>query len=184
VDTQTLELISRCRSGDSDAFAALYDLYAGRVVGYFRRSGFSAPDAADLTQETFVRVFKSLHTFDPQRGGFSVWISMIARNVSRRYWSRRKDGEQFDPAMADEMFAAPDNPHETPETREEIDAVRQCVAQLPDELSKIVRLRYVEGRTTRGIAAAAQMPESTVRMRLDQARLEIARCLRAKGVLE
>jgi len=117
VDTHTLELISRCRSGDTDAFTALYDLHAGRVVGYFRRSGFDAPDAADLTQETFVRVFKSLQTFDPQRGGFSVWISMIARDVGRRYWSRRKEGEHFDPAMADEMFAAPDNPHETPDPR-------------------------------------------------------------------
>ena len=184
MDEQTLELISRCLSGDTDAFAGLYDVHAGRVAAYFSRSGFDTPDAADLTQETFVRVFKSLRTFDPQRGSFGVWVSMIACNVARRHWSRRREGEHFDPALADEMFAAAPNPHESPEAREEIEAVRDCVERLPRELGEIVRLRYIEARTTRGIAAAVGVPESTVRARLDQARQKVAQCLKAKGILE
>lgn len=181
---QTEKLISQCLSGDAEAFESLYNAHAGRVVGYLLRCGFAHPDAQDLTQETFIRVFKSLGTFDSRRGSFSTWLSMIVRNVARRKWSQRKHGDNYDPELAEEMFAGPGNPHLTAEKREELAAVNRCVSELPDELGKLVEMRYVQGLTTRAIAAQSQLPEATVRMKLDQARGQVARCLRTKGIVE
>ena len=82
------------------------------------------------------------------------------------------------------MLAAPDNPGRSAAAREEADAVRDCIDALPDELARVVRLRYVAGRTTRGIAGATGIAEATVRLRLTEALRRLRRCLAAKGVLE
>ena len=184
VDEDTAERISRCLAGDASACEALYGRHARRVTAYFLRSGFARADADDLVQETFLRAFRSLQTFDAGKGAFGAWLSAIARNVARRRWAGRREPDSFDPEMAEAVLAGGDNPGSVAAGREELDALRACIEQLPDELAAIVRLRYVEARTTRGVAAAAGIPEATVRLRLAEARERLARCLRSKGVLE
>jgi RNA polymerase sigma-70 factor (ECF subfamily) len=170
--------------GGADDCRALYDAHAPRVMAYLRRTGFSQADGEDLCQETFIRAFKSLATFNADRGSMGQWLGAIARNVARRHWARRTETNSFDPALADELFAAPAPAGESPEAREETAAVGACVESLPPDLAKLVRLRYVEGLTTRAVAERANMPEATVRLRLAQAMEALQRCLAAKGVLE
>ena len=178
------QLVNRALAGEQEAAEAIYAAHAGRVKAYFLRSGFARPDADDLTQEVFLQVFKSLETFQPQRGGLRQWLGAIARNVARKHLSRRAEPEDFDPALAEEMFAGGENPGAGAAAREEFEAVRACVAALPAELGQIVRLRYVEGRTTRGITAVTLLPEATVRLRLKQAMELLAQCLKDKGFLK
>ena len=155
-----------------------------RIAAYFRRSGFRQADADDLLQETFLRVCRSLHTFDAGRGAFGVWLATIARNVARKAWGRRREPDSFDPEIAEDVLAGPDNPGHDAAQREEVDALRDCVEQLPEGLRRIVRLRYVEARTTRGVSGATGIPEATVRLRLSEARQKLEQCLRLKGVAE
>jgi len=183
MDQDDAQLAAAHAAGRAGAFAALHGRHAGRVRAYFLRSGFADADADDLTQETFVRVHRSLHTFDPRRGRFAAWLATIARNLARRAW-RRRSPEHFDPELAAEVLAEPDNPAADPQHREQLALLRGCVAGLPADLAAVIRLRYVEARTTRGIGAALHLPEATVRLRLDQARQALARCLAARGVRE
>ena len=175
------QLVERCRAGDETACRSVHGLHAGRVIAYFLRSGFTPPDADDLAQDVFVRAFRALETFDPVRGTLRQWLGAIARNVARRHWQKRRQGEHFDTDLAEETFAAPANPGESPESREERQALAGCVEALPAELAQVIRLRYVEARTTRGIAAATTLPESTVRLRLKEAAEALEKCLRGKG---
>jgi RNA polymerase sigma-70 factor (ECF subfamily) len=177
------QLVRDALSGTASAFEALHAAHGGRIQAYFLRSGFRPADADDLTQETFLRAYRSLGTFDAGRGAFSAWLSAIARNVARRRFARRRDPQDFDPQLAEDTLAATENPAETAAGREEVDAVRDCVAELPEELGRLVRLRYVEARTTRGVSRAAGLPEATVRLRLGEARAAIRRCLKSKGIL-
>jgi len=176
-------LVGRALSGQAEAYEGLWRAHAGRVTAYFLRSGFGQADADDLAQESFARAFRSLATFDPQKGPFGGWLSAIARNVARRYWSERKEADHFDAELADDVLGVEANPGMEAAAREEVEALRQCIAALPGELSRLVRLRYVDGRTTRGVAAAAEMPEATVRLRLGEAHEQLLRCLKGKGVL-
>jgi RNA polymerase sigma-70 factor (ECF subfamily) len=182
--------IRQCLSGEQSAMAALYASHAPAVAAYFLRSGFGRADAEDLTQETFIRAFKSLRTYDASRGEFRTWLTAIARNVARRHWQRRPSPDDFDPALAEDVLtdsSLQGNPGPSVQAAEELDAVRDCVANLEaasPELAAIVRLRYVDGRSTRGIAVAAGLPESTVRLRLDEARKLLAKCLKGKGFME
>jgi RNA polymerase sigma-70 factor (ECF subfamily) len=167
-----------------DDFDRLYADHLGRVRAYLGRCGFAGADVDDLAQEVFVRAFQSRHTFDPSRGPVGPWLGAIAHNVARRQWGRRAQPDLFDPSLAAEVFAAPENPGPTPEAQDALAALRACLETLPPDLRNIVRLRYVEGRTTRGVAEAARTAEATVRLRLDEAKTLLARCLKGKGVWE
>lgn len=179
-----LRLVQRCLGGEQSALSELHQLHAPAVAAYLLRSGFSRPDAEDLTQEVFIRVFRGLGGFDPARGRLRGWIGAIAKNVARRHWRRRViDREHFDPELAQEVLEGPDTDQPPLEIREEIDALKEAISSLPPELAKIVRMRYVEGRTTRGIASAAGLPESTVRLRLAEASAKLEEALRRRGFL-
>lgn len=184
LDFQETQLVSQCLAGSRRAFESLYALHSRAVSVFFLRSGFSGELSDDLTQETFIRVMKSLATFDAQRGGFRQWVGAIARNVARKHWARRSDGDNFDPELAEETLADPGDPSRSPEAREETQAVRDCVGHLPGELAEIIRLRFVEGLTTRAVGQRMDMPEATIRLRLEQARALLAQCLKSKGFLE
>ena len=177
-------LVRRCLDGEQSALSELHQLHAPVVAAYLLRSGFSRSDAEDLTQEVFFRAFRGLRGFDATRGKLRTWIAAIAKNVARRHWRRRViDGENFDPELAQEVLEGPATDQPPLEVREEIDALRTAIAALPVEQAKIVRMRYVEGRTTRGIAAAAGVPESTVRLRLSEATAALEEALRRRGFL-
>ena len=185
MDENEKQWIDGALSGSPAACGALYAANARWVSVYFLRSGFAGADADDLVQETFVRAFRSLETFDPARGPFRPWLAAIARNAARRRWSARPRPEDFDPELAEDVLVAPeDDPAGQAGRREEIDAVRQCVQALPEELQRVIRLRYVDGQTTRGIAAETRIAEATVRLRIEEARRLIEKCLRGKGVVQ
>ena len=176
--------MASCLAGRRSAQERFYRLHAWRVTAFFRRCGFDLARCDDLTQETFLRAFKSLASFDAQRGRVRYWLGAIARNIARKYWAKPSGPVDFDPQLADEMFTAPAEALESAQVREEIVAVADCVSGLPEDLAKIVRLRYMAAGTTRGIAMAIDVPESTVRLRLKEALGLLESCLKSKGVLE
>ncbi len=177
------DLIAQCLAGELNAFESLYTAHAGRVKGYFLRSGFGDGDAEDLTQQTFVRAYKSLGTFNAERGSFRTWLGAITRNVARRQWRKAPGADLLDPELAEVMFTDHSSPHADSETREAIGALGVCMDRLEPDLAAVVQLRYVEGLTTRGIAERTTMPESTVRLRLGQAFDQLRRCMETKGFL-
>jgi len=176
------QLAAAAQAGDASAFSALYAARAGRVKAYFRRSGFAEADADDLTQEAFRRAWGSLASFDAGRGTFAAWLFAITRNVARRQFQRRADARDFDPGLAEHTLVAQGNPGDEAEARERLAALDACLGELPEDLATVVRLRYVEARTTRGVAKAAGLAEATARLRLSEALAALARCLKSKGI--
>lgn len=175
------ELISRGRAGDHAALSALHSAHAPRIKAYALRSGFRQADADDLTQEAFLLAFGALDTFDCDRGDFAPWINTIARNLARKRFGE-PNTLQFDSELAAEALAVRANPGDPPEIREQIDALSRCIKDLDSELAGVIRLRYVDGRTTRGIADATGISEPTVRLRLNEAAMLLKQCLKKKGV--
>jgi RNA polymerase sigma-70 factor, ECF subfamily len=177
-----LTLVADCLRGKRAAFRQLHDIHAGRVRAYFARAGFSRADIDDLTQDVFLRTFRSLNTFDPHKAAFVTWVAAIARNVARRQFARRDDPANFDPDLAEHVFALHDNPCRSAARIEELHHLAGCVGGLTDELSQLLHLRYDEALSTRGISERAGIPESTVRFRLGEARRLLKLCLTEKGV--
>lgn len=170
--------------GDAGAFGALHARHFDRVYGAMRRAGLDHAAAADLAQDVFLRVVQAAGQFDPTRGSFAAWTGAIARHCLARHFAATGRQVNVDAALlADSQVGREDEPPVRAVTAEEIAAVDDCVSRLPADLRRIVERRYVEGQTTRAIAAAVRISEAGVRNRLSEAKDLLARCLGGKGVL-
>src|SRR5271165_227185 len=78
-------LVRRIRDGEQELFAILVDRYKRGIANFIGASVRGASDVSDLSQETFLRAYAHIHTFNPQLGRFSTWIYQIARNVVRTH---------------------------------------------------------------------------------------------------
>ena len=182
--------IARCLAGERDAFVEVHKAHAAAVAAFFRRGGFDAALADDLTQETFLRAWRSLKTFDAGKASFRTWLAAIARNVARREWWRRPASERFAPLfdeqLAADVLAEPGDFADHLADAETLAGLNDCVdrlAQRDEAAATLIRLRYVEALTTRGLAARLNLPESTVRLKLAQAHGQLETCMAKKGFL-
>ena len=175
-----IDLVIQCLAGDREAGGRLYARHGGRIKAYLLRSGFKESVADDLTQDIFLRVFRSLGTFDPSRGKFTTWLGTVARNVVRKEWRKIPGPENYDGNLAAEVFETTEM--EDPVRKEELDALRVCMSGLDQEYREFVELRYIKAMTTRGIADLTGSAESTVRLRLQEAKGMLLECMRRCGV--
>lgn len=174
--------IEQCLAGNADAQQSLYAQFGRRVKSYLLRSGFRPADADDLTQEVFLRVFRSLGTYKSSRGAFGSWLMTITKNVARKQWRKRPQPNNYDPQLAEETLLDDCDPTQETIDQEHRLALSEGLAALPDALREILTLRYVDALTTRGIAEHCSIPESTVRLRLREAMGLLTTSLREKGV--
>lgn len=176
-------LLQRARKGEIAAFESLVSAYERRVYALALRSTGSQEDAADVTQEVFLRAYKSLDTF---RGdsGFSTWLYRITINLCVDLARKKKHTatEPLDEQVHDipEIHPAhnPEQALESSELRRELDIALSMVSE---EHRKIVILRDVAGMTYADIAAALSIEEGTVKSRLARARAALRKILIERG---
>jgi len=183
-------LVARCLAGEREAFVEIHQAHAAAVVAFFCRGGFDGSLADDFAQETFLRAWRSLKTFDAGKASFRTWLAAIARNVARREWQRRPVPERFDASfdekLAGDVFAEPGDFAEDLAEAETLAGLNDCVdrlAQRDEAAATLIRLRYVEAMTTRGLAIRLNLPESTVRLKLAHAHGQLENCMKTKGFL-
>jgi RNA polymerase sigma-70 factor (ECF subfamily) len=159
------ELVGRAKGGDRAAFSQLVRLHQRRVFALGMRWFRNADDADDLVQETFVRVWKSLESFDESRP-FAPWVITIAVNRAKTMAARAKPAEELDETLT---WDGP-SPDVDVEQSQLVGSVRRAVDALPEEQRIVLHLRAVESRSYREIADALGIPIGTVMSRLARAR--------------
>lgn len=178
------ELVSRFQAGDVSAFDVLHSRHFGRVYGLLRNRGLDHADAADVAQEAFLRMVRFADGFDPTKGEFGHWLMRIAINCLRSHWTGRGRRDGMMAGVESEQIDASAGPAELAAKAERDRLVDKCVRKLPRPLKRIVRMRYVDGWTTRQIAAAVGVSEASVRNRLNEAREILTASLAAAGLAE
>ena len=176
------QLFEAIREGDAVAFERIFDLYQERVRLITWRISHRADWVEDLVNEAWCRAFAQRTRFDRQYS-FLVWMAGIVRNVYRE--ECRKS-----PLVLDGRSA-----HSTPETSEGsspeslaqeaelLAALNSCVEKLPTQDQQIVRLRFFDGQTLRGVSEQLDIPESTLRdVRIPAAFRSLRKCLQSKGI--
>ncbi len=177
-------LLQRAKKGEIAAFEALVSAYERRVYSLALRSTGSEDDAADITQEVFLRVYRSLDTF---RGdsGFSTWLYRITTNLCVDL-ARKKNTSPTEPLDIEAAAQLPETDQnrqpekalENNELRKELDIALSLVSE---EHRKIVILRDVAGMNYADIAAALSIEEGTVKSRLARARAALRKILIERG---
>ncbi|HET8635971.1 MAG TPA: sigma-70 family RNA polymerase sigma factor [Acidobacteriaceae bacterium] len=157
-------LLRRIASGDQEALSMIYDRHAGCVYGLLRRILRDESAAEEIAQDVFLHLWKIAARFDPERGALRPWLLVMARNRAISHLRRRV---QDDPNGLDEDFASAELPQDTAAAQNEIvGKVRDYLAQLPPEQSKLFELAYFSGMTHSEIAESTGQPLGTVKTRL------------------
>jgi RNA polymerase sigma-70 factor, ECF subfamily len=165
-------LIRAAAAGDLRAFEQLVRAYQQLVWRFLRRLVGDAALAEDVTQETFLRVFRRLPTYSFE-SKFSTWVFQIARNAGIDELRSRQRRSR----LASIVRASPPVPSVAPpETRMEIEA---ALASLPVDLRETVVLVEVLGLRYREVSTVLGVPEGTVKSRMFAARSRLHRWSRA-----
>ena len=172
-------LAARAASGDRGAFDALVTRHRQAVYRLCWSATGNHADADDAAQETFVRLHRSLTSYDPGRP-FLPWLRKIAWNCGL---SARRGGNAGAPTVSAGDAPEPVDPKPGPEEsaagNEERRRMAEAMAGLPPELRMVMVLRAVEGLSYAEIARAAGIPAGTVMSRLSRARERLLAALGA-----
>jgi RNA polymerase sigma-70 factor (ECF subfamily) len=177
-ETDERALIARTLAGEDDAFAALVHIHQATVYNIAYRLVGQRETAQDLAQETFLRAFKALDTFDPNRP-FGPWLYRIATNLSINWVKRaRLPTVSLDaprPAVEDgaEPLAIPDTSAE-PAARfaqaEMQTQLRKAILSLRPDYRVVIELRHFQEMSYEEMAEALNAPIGTVKIWLFRAR--------------
>ena len=166
--------IQRAMAGDKEAFACLVEAYQTPVYNLAYRMLGNAAEAEDAAQETFIRVYTRLDTYDSERK-FSSWLLAIASNYCiDRLRQRRFGWLSLDELPPWRWLASSSRPEEVVIRGEERGEVRQLLEQLPPHYRATVILRYWHDLSYQEIAEALETTESAVKSTLYRARQMLA----------
>jgi RNA polymerase sigma-70 factor, ECF subfamily len=182
-------LVRRCISGDAAAWEEIVQQYNRRIYNICYRFTGSANDADDLTQEVFIKIYRTLSSYDVNRGAFMTWVTTVTRNLLVDHFRKARQErmtESLDTTTSDHEDAMPLGdriPDEAPspdsqvQSREAREAVHTALQKLSPELREAVILRDLQDMDYRGIAVSLKVPEGTVKSRINRGRAELARLL-------
>ena len=181
-------IVAQARRGDLSAFEELVTRYEKRVYAIALRSSGSPEDAADITQEVFLKAWRSMESF---RGdsGFATWLFRITMNMCVDHARRRQTQPQTQPLVQgeeDDERPIPDTAPTPEEHLENSELGRELAAALDevsDEHRRIVLLRDVSGMSYTEIAEVLEISEGTVKSRLSRARIALRKILLKRGNL-
>jgi RNA polymerase sigma-70 factor (ECF subfamily) len=160
--------IDRSRVGDEAAFADLFHQYKNLVYKTAYLMLEDPQEAEDTLQEVFIRVHRSLGSFDPDRGAFTTWLYRVTVNhcLNRRRKDRRVV-HSLDEGVLPNRVNGRQRP---PETQVETDeTIRQALGNLSEKLRAVVVLRYFWDLPYAEIADILDIPTGTVKSRLNLA---------------
>ena len=172
------ELIERCLAGDQHAWEQIVRLHWRKVFNVAYKFVGKHDEAEDLTQDIFLKIFKSLSSFD-RRANFQTWLISVSRNLCiDHYRSVRKERETIDRDVdpGDLMpVSAEVSPYAQLEHRDRVSMLREAMTTLPETLRTAVLLRDIQELTYQEIADRLALPEGTVKSRINRGRTELAR---------
>jgi RNA polymerase sigma-70 factor (ECF subfamily) len=179
-ENKDADALRRCLRGEAEGFSNLLELYESRVFSFLLRLVRNPSDAEDLAQETFLKAFRSIASYDPGRPMIS-WLLRIAHNSAVDFLRRR--GAPCVPA--DVLENSPD-PGRLPEEEVSDILLRDLIDALLGRLSLVDRevlvLRHREGLDYMEMARVLDLPEGTVKVRLFRARERLKALLESHGV--
>ena len=181
-------ILARARRGELPAFEELLRRHEKRVYAVALRSSGSPEDAEDITQEVFLRAWRSIEEF---RGdsGFSTWLFRITMNLCVDHARHKHAQPQTQPLVMGEEESERPLPDTAPTPEEHLDnselgrELAAALDEVSEEHRRIVLLRDVSGMSYTEIAEVLEISEGTVKSRLSRARIALRKVLLRRGNL-
>jgi len=178
---EDVRLMLALRDGDGSAFDALFERWAGRLLGFLERMVRDAAVAEELVQETFLRVHRSRERYRPE-ARFSTWLYTIAANLARNELRRpfhrsphqSTDVEEGDGRAVPLLASGGPPPDEVAHARRVGDALEAAMDELPERQRAALWMSAVEGFSYAEVARALETTETSVKALVHRARSALA----------
>jgi len=179
VDPTDRDLVLRTRRGEVEAFGEVVARYQQTVFNVCFRMLGERMEAEDVAQETFIRAYKRLETFDVERP-FGPWIHRVATNVCLNHIRKQKpESYEFDEERDLSSAAAREEPEASLQNVQATEQVHRAIVALPGNYRAVIELRHYQEMSYSEIAEALELPLSDVKSHLYRARKRLAKLLSA-----
>jgi RNA polymerase sigma-70 factor, ECF subfamily len=166
-ETRLEDLLVAVAQGDQDAFGAVYDRTASRVLGLVQRLIIDHAQAEEVTQEVFLEVWRTAPRFDQTRGSAMAWLlTMGHRRAVDRIRSSQAGHDRDERIGIRDLDPAYDSVAESAEIRIENERVKRALAQLTQLQREAIELAYYGGLSHSEISSRLAVPVGTVKTRL------------------
>lgn len=186
----SVNLIRRCKNMERDAFDVLLNSYEGLLYRLCFSYTRNHESSMDIMQEVFIKVFRSISTFDESRP-FWPWLKRIAVNTCLNY---ERDQQKHVHAALDSLCLDKPDLINTIDSRTDIEEdlvaidmkriIEEAIIKLPDSYRMVLVLRYVEDMSYKEMASIMDQPIGTVKSNLCRARNLLKANLKGSGLLE
>jgi len=182
-------LVRRCVAGDATAWEDIVRRLNRRIYNICYRFTGSGDDAQDLTQEVFIKVYRTLDSFDVEKGSFMTWVTTVTRNLLVDHFRKTKQDRVTDSLdnsgsededmlpLSEQIADSGPSPDVRVHRRETQELVQRALQKLSPELREAVILRDLQDMDYKDIALSLKVPEGTVKSRINRGRVELARLL-------
>lgn len=177
------KVVERCVKGDFQAWDGLVRTYTGRLLNMAFRYTGNYSVAEELTQDVFLRIYQNLGSFRSETGSLQNWILRVGRNLIIDHYRAHKREKTVAGSEELELLDFGDqsgrqSPFENLHLKEKAKFLYSGLGRLSPELKEAVILRDIEGFAYQEIAEILEIPEGTVKSRINRGRIELARILR------
>ena len=184
---QDAQLVQQCLQGDGSAWEELVRRHTRRIFNICYRFTGNSTEAEDLSQEVFLRVYRTLASYRSAYGGFATWMTSVTRNLLIDHYRRTKRDRITDSlddkmAIVENKESAGRRPDQQALQGELSGQVQAALTRLSPELREAVILRDLQQLEYAEIRQVLEVPEGTVKSRINRGRIELARILQQMGV--
>jgi RNA polymerase sigma factor (sigma-70 family) len=178
-----LDLLKRCLAGENQAWESLLRVHSRKIYSLCYRFTGRTAEAEDLTQEIFIKIFQTLKSYDQAQGTFTTWLTRVARNHLVDHYRRTKR-DRSTSSLDDELgqveakTSTGPSPLASVESRERRELIQEGLNKLSPDLREAVILRDLHDLDYDEIARVLDVPQGTVKSRINRGRLELARVLK------
>ncbi len=184
---QDAQLVQHCLQGDGSAWEELVRRHSRRIFNICYRFTGNGTDAEDLSQDVFLRVYRTLGSYRSAHGGFATWVTSVTRNLLIDHYRRSKRDRATD--SLDDKLTVVENKESTARRPDEqallgelSGQVQTALTKLSPDLREAVILRDLQQLEYGEIQRVLSVPEGTVKSRINRGRIELARVLQQMGV--
>ncbi len=172
-------LVQQAAAGDQTAFAALYEMHADRVYRHVHFQVLDGHDAEDITQEVFIKAWRSLPRYRRTGAPFVSWLIVIARNAIVDHFRSKKNVRDLDESSEPESDSDPVASAEAEFGRVE---VRNAVMRLKGDKRTVIIMHFIDGLSYEEIARALGKSEGAIRVIQHRALKDMKDILREAGI--
>lgn len=184
-DLNDKELMEQFQNGIEEAFNILVDRYSERLENYIARFVRDRSRCEDLLQETFLRVYRNRHSYEPRSAKLSTWLFTIAGNLGKSEYRKRKrrgtrsiyavsrDNEEYEMDLPDESGAPDDYTDSTIQD----EYIQRAIDNLSDTYREVIILRELQQLTYEEICDITGLPMGTVKSRINRGRKHLQEML-------